>query len=102
MDYVYYIRPFIPFWSLQSLRFEDVNKYNKMQPQRDKKYPRYVMEKLTRTWIKKDKEWFDQKEVYEALKEDIVDMIDSKFPATKKLRKCLTEYFFKINYNDFL
>lgn len=83
----YYVRPFIPFWSLQSLRFEDVNNYNGIPPQRDKTYPRYVMEKLVKTWLKRDKQWFDQKEVFEILEDDIANMLESRFPSKKVLRK---------------
>lgn len=91
----YFIRPFIPFWSVQSLRFEDINNYNKVPFQRDSMYPRYVMEKLVKTWLKRDKEWFDQKEVFETLKEDIADMLDSRFPSKRELRKNYKyEYFF--------
>lgn len=82
----YYIRPFIPFWSLQSLRFEDVNSCNEIPTQRDKTYPRYVMEKLVKTWLKRDKEWFDKKEIFEILEEDIADMLDSRFTAKREMR----------------
>lgn len=83
----YYVRPFIPFWSLQSLQFEDVNSYNEVPSQKNTKYPRYLMEKLVKTWLKKDTKWFDQQEVFEILKDDIVAMLDSKFPSPRELRK---------------
>lgn len=85
--YTYFIRPYIPFWSLQSLRFEDVNSYNEIPAQREGKYPRYVMEKLVRTWLRKDKTWFDQKEIFDILEEDIIAMLDSIMPPKKKLRE---------------
>lgn len=85
--YTYYVRPFVPFWSLQSLQFEDINKHDKVPAQRDKTYPRYLMEKLVKTWLRRDKQWFDQKEIFEILKEDIAAMLDSKSPPKKNLRK---------------
>lgn len=97
-SYTYFIRPFIPFWSLQSLRFEDVNSYNTIPAQRDAKYPRYVMEKLVRTWLKKDKTWFDQKEIFDILEEDIIAMLDSIMPPKKQLR----ENNYSIHMNIFI
>lgn len=88
-DFTYYVRPFIPFWSLQCLRFEDINNYCKVPAQREKRYPRYLMEKLVRTWLMKDKQWFDQENVFAALKEDIGAMLNSQYPSKKNLRKVL-------------
>lgn len=91
----YYVRPFIPFWSLQSLRFEDVNNCNEIPTQRDKMYPRYVMQKLVRTWLNTDKEWFDKKGIFQILEEDIAAMLDSRFTSKKEMRKYhKREYFF--------
>lgn len=97
-DDIYFIRPFIPFWSLQSLRFEDVNSYNEIPAQREGTYPRYVMEKLVRTWLKKDKTWFDQKEIFDILEEDIIAMLDSIMPPKKQLR----ENNYSIHINIFI
>lgn len=97
--YAYYVRPFIPFWSLQSLRFEDVNSYNEVPSQKNTKYPRYLLEKLVKTWLKKDNTWFDHKEVFDILEDDIADMIDSKFPSKKDLRKYLPFIKFEKNYS---
>lgn len=90
----YYVRPFIPFWSLQSLRFEDVNNCNKIPTQRDKIYPRYVMEKLVRTWLNRDKEWFDKKEIFQILEKDIAAMLESRFTSKKEMRKYFKREYF--------
>lgn len=94
--YTYFIRPFIPFWSMQSLRFEDVNSYNEIPAQREGKYPRYIMEKLVRTWLRKDKAWFDQKRIFDVLKEDIIAMLDSITPPNKKLRENIYSIYMNI------
>lgn len=62
-------------------------------------YPRYVMEKLVRTWLNRDKQWFDKKAVFEILKGDIVTMLDSKYPSKENsdLRKNNTRSF-HLNY----
>lgn len=85
----YYVRPFIPFWSSQRMKFEDVNSYDVVPPQRDQFYPRYMREKLVRTWINKDKNWFDKREIFDILKENIVAMLESRYSPNKKLRKYL-------------
>lgn len=81
-DYIFYIRPYIPFWSVSSLSFDAVNDLNKIPSQREKTYPRYVLEKLGKTWVSTDpvdKHWFDQKEIFEELKDDLILKLQSKF-----------------------
>lgn len=80
--YLYYIRPFIPFRCVQSLCFETINHIESVPKQREGTYPRYVLEKLARTWISDDpvdKDWFDDKRIYDELQQDIVAMLESKF-----------------------
>lgn len=41
------------------------------------------MEKLVRTWLNKDKQWFDKEAVFDILKDDIIAMLDSKNSSKK-------------------
>lgn len=81
-DYNFYIRPYIPFWSLQSLSFNAIVDLDKVPSQREGMHPRFVLEKLGRTWISidpVDKQWFDQENIFQELKEDLVLKLQSKF-----------------------
>lgn len=78
---MYYGRPFIPFFSVQDLEFATINELNKIPKQREGIYPRYVLEKLGRTWIEdegKDKNWFDKATIFDELQKDLVARLDSK------------------------
>lgn len=80
--YNFYIRPYIPFWSAQNLLFVEIAVLDKIKGQREGKYPRYVLEKLSRTWISNDpldKLWFDQENVFEHIKKDLILKLKSKF-----------------------
>lgn len=62
--------------------FEEVAILNKIPIQRQAPYSRYVLEKLGRTWISNDpndKDWFDQENVFEELKEDLILKLQSKY-----------------------
>lgn len=81
-SYSFYIRPFITFWSLQSLSFDVINNLKTVPKQREDNYPRYVLEKLARTWhleSPKDSDWFDKKNIYDELKKDLIAKLESKF-----------------------
>lgn len=83
--YLYYIRPFIPFWRVQQLNFETVNAIDEIPKVNENTCPRYVLHDLARTWIE-DKSWFDRQDVYNLLKDDLILRIQSKLP-TNTLRK---------------
>lgn len=81
-DYNFYIRPYIPFWSVQNLSFDQIAALDKIPSQREGTYPRYVLEKLVRTWISydpMDKQWFDTKNIFNELKNDLISKLQSKF-----------------------
>lgn len=87
--YNYYIRPFIPFWRIQHLNFETINSFDEFPKNNEKTFPRYVLHDLVQTWIgenPKDKCWFDNKTVYDLLKEDLILRIKSQLPL-KALRR---------------
>lgn len=56
------------------------------------------MEKLVRTWLEKENKWFDQKDIFEFLKEDIINMLDSKFLPKKGLRKIFFPFLLDKTY----
>lgn len=88
-SYNYYIRPFIPFFTDESLTFEEVNECDQIELQRDTKYTRFLLEKLTRTWLSKypmDKMWFDQQDVYKYLKTPLVNRILCKDSGDNKTK----------------
>ena len=93
-DYIFYLRPYIPCWSAQNLLFEEIASLDKIPSQRNEKmYPRYVLEKLGRTWISNDpldKQWFDQENVFQELKEDLASRLQSKHisKSTGKIQFC--------------
>lgn len=79
--YLYYVRPFIPFFSVQNLDFTNINELTEIPKQRENKYPRYVLEKLGRTWIGEkgdDTNWFDKATIFEELHKDLVARLASK------------------------
>lgn len=81
-DFNFYIRPYIPFWSAESLMFEEIASFGKIPTQRTGPYSRYVLEKLCRTWLSNDphdKQWFDQEAIFKELKEDVVLKLQSKY-----------------------
>lgn len=89
--YNFYIRPFIPFWRIQQLNFETINTFDEIPKINEYTYPRYVLHDLVRTWIAEnpvDKCWFDREDVFDLLKDDFIQRIQSKLP-TKALRKLL-------------
>lgn len=88
--YNYYIRPFIPFWQMQQLKFETINAFDEIPNINEKSCPRYVLHDLVRTWISEDpddKSWFDRADIYDFIKDDLILRIHSKLPTTKILRK---------------
>lgn len=87
--YNYYIRPFIPFWQMQQLKFETINAFDEIPNINEKSCPRYVLHDLVRTWISEnpdDKSWFDREDIYSLLKDDLILRLQSKLP-TNTLRK---------------
>lgn len=95
-DYLYYVRPYITFWCDQNLTFEKINGLSKVPSQREGEYSRYILEKLGRTWIlddPEDKNWFDEKTVYEELEKDLIMKLQSKFPPTSSKRKIHFVFF---------
>lgn len=52
-------------------------------------YPRYVLHDLVQTWIEKKPEmnrWFDKENIYNLLKDDLIQRIKSQLPS-KQLRR---------------
>lgn len=89
VKYNYYIRPFIPFWRVQQLDFETVNECHEIPGKNESKYPRHVLHDLVQTWTTEnpqDKRWFDRKDIFELLKDDLALRIQSQVP-TKSLRR---------------
>lgn len=89
--YNYYIRPFIPFWRVQQLNFETINSFDDIPYVNENTYPRYVLHDILQTWIGKnpdDKSWFDKKSVYDALKDDLIERINSQLPSKTLRRLC--------------
>lgn len=87
--YNFYIRPFIPFWRVQQLNFETINAIDEIPKINEKTYPRNVLHDLVQTWIAKsprDKCWFDREDIYNLLKADLIQRIQSQLP-TKSLRR---------------
>lgn len=55
----------------------------------DDVYPRFVLHDLATTWVKKDpgdKSWFDNKDFYDLLENDLIQRIQSQLPS-KILRR---------------
>lgn len=82
-SYCYYIRPFVPFWCYQSMKFEEINNSQCLPPKRGhgiyKK--RGVFHNLVKTWISKypsDKNWFDRPDVFNLVKEHIISRLNSE------------------------
>lgn len=82
--YNYYIRPYIPFLTVNEFSFNDILKLNKNQKQRDGVYPRFFLEKISKTWFASDPidKWFDHIEVYRHIKGRLINRITGK-KATK-------------------
>lgn len=100
-DFIYYVRPFIPFWSVQNLSFETINSLTSIPKQREGEYPRYVLEKLGRTWITSNpdgKDWFDQNEIFTALKNDLIMKLESKYSLTANSGKEHFKIFYRSPY----
>lgn len=89
-NYFYYVRPYLTFWCDLNLTFEKINTLTKVPSQREGEYSRYILEKLGRTWIlddPEDRNWFDEKSVYDELEKDLIMKLQSKFPPTNSNRK---------------
>lgn len=85
--FFYYIRPYIPFWSAQSLLFDTIARLKTIPSQREGTFSRYVLEKLGKTWISDDpidRQWFDNELVFNELKEDLILRLQSKFNSNAK------------------
>lgn len=86
-DFFHYVRPYIPFFSVQELTFSRINELSKVPPQTEPTCPRYVLNKLERTWIdEEDKNWFDREDVFNELKNDLVEKIQSKLVVDNESR----------------
>lgn len=86
-NYFYYIRPFIPFASIQELTFETVNQCDKIQAYNEGSFPRGVLSNLTKTWLlppPNDREWFDSNTVLNELKESLRARIMSTYKYCNK------------------
>lgn len=84
----YYIRPFIPFWRVQQLNFDQINSFNDIPKVNENTCPRYVLHDLVKTWISENPGdiWFDRKDIFDLLRHDLILRIQSKLP-TETLRK---------------
>lgn len=83
----YYIRPYLPSCTEASLTFKEINGLKNVQPQREKKHKRFLMEKLSETWLLTEPmdRWFDNQEIYDALKEALIARLMSEpFPEIPK------------------
>lgn len=91
----YYVRPFISFWTEPELTFEEVNEYKSTPSINVENHLRYLMQKLVKTWLNHDKEWFDKSEIFEILKQDLVAMLDSTYVSKNRLSKhwCFVFFF---------
>lgn len=85
-NYIYYIRPFVPFWRIQNLSFEHVISLGKIPLMNEGTYPRYVLHDLVKTWVgnNPDDKWFDREDVWDWLKDDVISRIQSTI-CTKPL-----------------
>lgn len=66
---------------MQDLDFATINQLTKIPKQREGIYPRYVLEKLGRTWVEDggdDKNWFDKAIIFQELHKDLVARLESK------------------------
>lgn len=76
-------------WRIQHLQFEDINSVDTIPNIKEKEYgcPRYVMHDLVQTWIGINQEdrWFDKKDIFDLLKDDLILRIKSQLPS-KTLR----------------
>lgn len=86
-DYIYYIKPYVPFWASQKLSFEIINDLEKIPNQREGIYPRNVLQKLAKTWISDDpidRSWFDNEDIFNAVKDSLVERLASKYSFLSK------------------
>lgn len=83
-SYRYFVRPFVPFWSAQKLTFEQINNEKEIPGSRTGPCSkRYVFQHLGKTWLSDDP-WFDKKEIFELVEEDLILKLDSVSYGYKK------------------
>lgn len=79
----------------------EINELETVPPQRelDKRYSMYVRQRLCTTWLndeRSDKSWFDKKVIFEELKEDLTDRLQSRNIKRNSDGKFICSYFFFI------
>lgn len=84
-SYRYFVRPYVPFWSSQKLTFEQINKETEIPSSRQTGpcSKRYVFQHLVKTWLNDDP-WFDKKEIFELVEEDLIFKLNSVSHGYKK------------------
>lgn len=85
-SYRYFVRPYVPFWSAQKLQFEQVNNESEVQSSRTTMTScskRYVFHHLVKKWLNEEP-WFDKKDIYELVEEDLILNLDSISYGYKK------------------
>lgn len=89
----YFIRPFIPFWHMQEFEFQSINDWENIPSPQVK--PLNFSHDLVKTWLWDKKNCcFDKKKIYDALKKDLIERIQSQQATTPK--DDLSESLFKL------
>lgn len=94
-EYKYFIRPYVPFWSIQKLSFSNINEYSTI-PTKRQSGSRDIIYHLVKTWINKepnDRAWFDKQEIYTTLKEALAAKLRSETVVVKDYRKHFPPFF---------
>lgn len=94
--YRYFVRPYVPFWSSQKLTFEEINKTTEIPSSRTMSSScskRYVLHHLVKTWHR-DEPWFDKKEIFDLVQDDLALKLDSISYGYKKeiIRMCSLDH----------
>lgn len=97
-EFIYYIRPFVPFWSFQKMTFESVNNRNIIPKRVDDMYKkRNVSKMIVRTWLgSNDANWFDTEEIYKEVESSLILRLNSKTHGQNQ--KLICEYISSITF----
>lgn len=81
--YFYYVRPFVPFWCYQSMKFEEINNSQCIPPKRGHEIykKRGVFHNVVKTWksnYPSDKNWFDRPDVFSLVKKYLIARLNSE------------------------
>lgn len=106
IEYDFYVRPFVPFWSTPQLTFEEINRYDTPTPRKGlTNRMRNILKYILTTWCTDspyDKKWFDTENVYKILEPHLIARLNSHTLKEESAGKYLSSNTQAVNLKKYL